>query len=66
LSIESIKHSIEDAAAIYDYLIENKKISPKDISLFGFSFGGAVALELALQKDVRAIAISMFIQKRRE
>lgn len=55
--METIEHSIEDAVTVYDYLIENKKLAPQDISLFGFSFGGAVALELALKRKVSAILL---------
>lgn len=55
--METIKHSIDDAVIIYDYLIKNKSIKPKDISLFGFSFGGAVALELALKRSVSSIVL---------
>ena len=55
--METIKHSIEDSVIIYDYLIKNKGIKSKDISLFGFSFGGAVALELALKRKVSSIIL---------
>ncbi|MBI3308397.1 MAG: alpha/beta fold hydrolase [Candidatus Melainabacteria bacterium] len=55
--METIKHSIEDALTMYDYLIRTKNIKPEDITLFGFSFGGAVALELALKRPVSSIIL---------
>lgn len=54
---ESIENAIDDSQAVYDYLIEHKKTKPEDISLFGFSFGGAVALELAMRRKVSAIVL---------
>lgn len=36
-----------DAQAAYDYLIENKKISPQDIIVFGESLGAQAAVDLA-------------------
>ncbi|OGI19056.1 MAG: hypothetical protein A3B68_07580 [Candidatus Melainabacteria bacterium RIFCSPHIGHO2_02_FULL_34_12] len=55
--METIKHSIDDAETMYDYLVKHKKVKPEDISLYGFSFGGAVALELAMKREVNAIVL---------
>lgn len=38
-----------DARAAWNYLLEQKKIKPEDIILFGRSLGGAVAIQLATQ-----------------
>lgn len=53
----SIKNTIKDAIAMYDYLIYNHLAKPEDISLFGYSYGGAVAIELALRRKVHAILL---------
>ena len=46
-----------DGLAAYDYLTESEKIPPNRIALFGRSLGGAVALEVALQRGVKCIII---------
>ncbi len=38
---------VTDAKAMYDYLIEKRGYKGEDISLYGHSLGGAVAIELA-------------------
>lgn len=44
-----------DAQAAYDYLISRKDISSERIIIYGESLGGAVAIDLALQRKVKAI-----------
>jgi len=44
-----------DAQAAYDHLISRKNISPERIIIYGESLGGAVAIDLALQRKVKAI-----------
>ena len=46
-----------DGIAAYDYLTEIEKISPDRIVIFGRSIGGAVAIEVALQRKVRCLII---------
>ena len=46
-----------DGMAAYDYLTEMEKVSPDRIGVFGRSLGGAVAIEVALQRKVRCIII---------
>lgn len=45
----------KDIMAAYRYLTERRGIPPDRIILYGESLGGAVAIELALRKDVRAL-----------
>ena len=52
-----IQNTINDSIAMYDYLIKTKKAKPENISLFGYSYGGAIAIELALQRKVHAILL---------
>jgi len=51
----SEKGLYRDMEAAYDYLILIKKISPDEIILYGESLGGAVAVELAARKKVKAL-----------
>jgi fermentation-respiration switch protein FrsA (DUF1100 family) len=46
-----------DGLAAYDYLAETERISPDRIAIFGRSLGGAVAIEVALQRGVKCIVI---------
>ena len=46
-----------DGIAAYDYLTASKKFCPEEIAVFGRSLGGAVALEIALQRKVRCLII---------
>jgi uncharacterized protein len=39
----------EDAEAAWQYLVEQRGISPENIVLFGHSMGGAIALDLAIR-----------------
>jgi len=46
-----------DGLAAYDYLVEKEHFPPDKIALFGRSLGAAVAIEVALSRDVRGIII---------
>jgi len=46
-----------DAIAAYKWLIEEKKISPDNIIIFGRSIGGSVAAKLATKLKVRSLII---------
>ncbi|MEC4893510.1 MAG: alpha/beta hydrolase [Oscillatoria sp. PMC 1051.18] len=41
------KQVYEDAETAFNYLVEERGISPKEIFVYGFSLGGAIAIELA-------------------
>ena len=41
----------EDAAVGYQYLLEQKQISPENLLIYGHSMGGAIAAELAIRYD---------------
>jgi uncharacterized protein len=45
------------ADAAYDWLVQDQKIAPTEIVLFGKSLGGGVATELASRRDHRALAL---------
>lgn len=53
----TISRTIRDSIAMYDYLIKEKQAKPKNISLFGYSYGGALTAELAKRKEVHAILL---------
>ncbi|MBS1792967.1 MAG: alpha/beta hydrolase [Acidobacteria bacterium] len=58
----SEKNAYEDAAAAYDYLVDQLKIPPAKIIVFGRSLGGAVAIDLAARKPCAGlIAESTFL-----
>jgi fermentation-respiration switch protein FrsA (DUF1100 family) len=46
-----------DARAAYDYLRQRERIPPDRLVIFGWSLGGAIAVDLAAQKDVEARAV---------
>lgn len=48
---------VGDAASMYDYLVSKKGLTPDDISLFGVSLGGAVAIELANRREVNTLLV---------
>lgn len=52
-----IKNTINDALAMYDYLVNKKNIKPDKINLFGYSYGGAIVVELALKRTVHAVLL---------
>lgn len=43
-----------DARAAWDYLINQKGIDPSDITIYGHSLGGAVAIQLAVEQPAAA------------
>jgi len=46
-----------DAMAAYKWLTEEKKVSPKNIIVFGRSLGGSIAAQLAAKVEVRALIV---------
>ena len=46
-----------DVRTAYEWLTEEKKVSPDDILLFGRSLGGSIAAQLASKVEVRALII---------
>jgi len=46
-----------DGLAAYDYLTQTERIPPNRIAIFGRSLGGAVAIEVALQRGAKCIVI---------
>jgi fermentation-respiration switch protein FrsA (DUF1100 family) len=46
-----------DAKAACDYLVDKRHIQPESIILYGESLGAAVAIDLGLQKKVKALII---------
>lgn len=46
-----------DAQAAYSYLVNQRKIDPEDIVLYGESLGGAVAIDLASSKKVAGVIL---------
>ncbi len=53
----SEKGLYRDADAAYGYLIETKGISKENIIAYGESLGGAVAVELASHKELKALIV---------
>ncbi|MGG6266801.1 alpha/beta hydrolase [Leptolyngbya sp. AN03gr2] len=48
----------EDAQAAWNYLINDRKIPPNQITIYGYSIGGAIAIDLASkQPDARALIV---------
>lgn len=47
----------EDAQAAWDYLIQERKISPNQIVIYGHSVGGAIAIDLAAKHPEAAALI---------
>lgn len=54
---------IEDGKAMYDYLVNEKGIDPKDISVFGHSLGGAIAVGLAKEREVENLILQSTFTK---
>jgi fermentation-respiration switch protein FrsA (DUF1100 family) len=46
-----------DGLAAYDYLVQKEGVLPGDIVLHGHSIGAAVAIEVALQRGVKAVML---------
>ena len=53
----SEKGLYDDARAAYEYLLNEKSKEPNDIILYGFSLGGAVAIDLASKVDVSLLIV---------
>lgn len=53
----SEKATYRDAVAAYDYLTQERGISPAEIVLYGESLGTAIAVELATRKSTRAMVL---------
>lgn len=53
----SEKGLYRDGLAAYDYLAQEEQVPRGNIVLFGRSLGAAVAMEIALQREVRALII---------
>lgn len=53
----SEKGIYQDGLAAYDYLASHKKISPDGIISFGRSLGAAVAIEIAMRREVWSLII---------
>ena len=52
-----------DALAAYDYLVKKQNVSASNVIVYGVSLGGAVAVDLASKRPVKAIIIdSSFTQ----
>lgn len=52
----TIEGVVKDAHAMYKYLID-EGCKPEDISLYGRSIGGAIALELATREKVKSVVV---------
>jgi fermentation-respiration switch protein FrsA (DUF1100 family) len=52
----SLEGVVEDALAMYDYLIQ-RGFKEENISLYGRSLGGGIALELANRKKVKSVTL---------
>jgi fermentation-respiration switch protein FrsA (DUF1100 family) len=46
-----------DGLAAYDYLVREERIPASNIVVFGRSLGAAVAIEVALQKEIRSVIL---------
>ena len=46
-----------DAKVAWEYLVEEKKIDPSDIIIWGRSLGGAMAIDLATKVDNKALIV---------
>ncbi len=47
----------EDAIAAYRYLTETREIPPQQLWLFGHSLGGAIAIELSMQRPAAGLIV---------
>ena len=55
----------EDAVAAFDWLVNSNKADPRSIIIYGRSLGGAVAAQLALERDAGALVLdSTFLSMR--
>lgn len=53
----SEKGLYRDGVAAFDYLVREEHVDPKNIVLFGRSLGAAVAVDISLKREVRAIIL---------
>lgn len=53
----SEKGIYQDGLAAYDYLVSRRKLPPERIISFGRSLGAAVAIEIAMRREVRSLII---------
>jgi fermentation-respiration switch protein FrsA (DUF1100 family) len=53
----SEKGIYRDGLAAYDYLGREERLPPSGIVVFGRSLGAAVAMEIALQKEIRSVIL---------
>lgn len=51
------KTAFQDAESVWDYLTQERGISPQQIALYGHSLGGAIAIDLAIRHPDAAGAI---------
>ena len=56
----------EAAHAVYDYLVEERHVSPRDIVVLGYSLGSAVAVELSVTEKTGGLILQTpFVDGRR-
>ncbi len=55
-----------DGRAAYDYLVRDEHFIPREIVLFGRSLGAAVAIDVALRREVRSIIIESAFSSTRD
>lgn len=48
---------VSDAEAMYDYLVRERGLSANDISVFGVSLGGGVAVQLARRREINTLVV---------
>ena len=53
----TVKGLIDDTFAMYKYLVYERGFKPENISLYGRSLGGSLALELASKVKVRSVIV---------
>jgi uncharacterized protein len=57
----------EDAQAAWNYLVNDRKIPPNQITIYGYSIGGAISIDLAAkQPDARALIVQSTFTSLRE
>ena len=55
-----------DAAAAYDYLVQQRHLQPEDIILLGHSLGGVVAIDLASRRPCGGLIVESSLTTARE
>ncbi len=61
--IISTQGLITDGKAMYDYLIKEKGLKAEDISIFGHSLGGAIAVGVAKERKVNSLILQSTFTK---